>query len=63
MTPWSELFLLCVVGFVITEMECNRPIYTIARAKSWAKKYFFYDNLQYYISSKLKKEHNTADNR
>ncbi len=33
-TQRLELFLLCVLGFVITEMECKRTIYTTERAKS-----------------------------
>ncbi len=37
-TPWSELFLFWVLGFVIMEIECKCTIYATERAKSWAKR-------------------------
>ncbi len=40
------------------EMECKHTIYMIKKA--WK---FLYDNLQCYLLSRLRKEHNAADNR
>ncbi len=59
--PRSERFLLFVMGFMMTEMECKRTICEIERA--WKSDKISYDNLQSYISLRLGKEQNAADNR
>ncbi len=43
------------------EMECKRTIYAIFEQEVGLRDEIFYDNLQCYISSRRRKEHNAVN--